>query len=64
MIPQVWTHTPANTNARVAALIHDAFNRARNLDPYHRGSAPICVAHALRFAMRTDAGAFLDGGRV
>lgn len=61
MIPQVWTQTPANTNARVAALIHDAFNRARNLDPHNRGSAPICVAHALRFAMRTDAGAYLGG---
>lgn len=62
MIPQIWTLTPPCTNARVAAVIFDAFNRARNLDPRHTGAAPLDVAHALRFAMRTDAGAYLDGG--
>lgn len=64
MIPQIWTLTPPRTNARVAAVICDAFNRARNLDPRHTGAAPLDVAHALRFAMRTDAGAFMDGGSV
>lgn len=60
MIPQIWTRTPAQSNERVAALISDAFNRAAALDPARVGAAPRDVSAALRFAMRTDAGAFLN----
>lgn len=58
----LWTSTPARSNARVAALIADAFATAKALDPFHTGAAPRDVAQALRFAMSTDAGAFLPDG--
>jgi len=62
MQSKIWTLTPPRTNARVAAVIADAFATAKALDPRHSGAAPRDVAHALRFAMRTDAGAFMDKG--
>lgn len=58
----LWSSTPPNSNARVAALISDAFARAAHFDPRHVGAAPLDVATALRFAMSTDAGAFLETG--
>jgi hypothetical protein len=61
---KLWTSTPPRTNARVAAVIADAFATAKALDPLHKGRAPRDVANALRFAMSTDAGAYLDGGAV
>lgn len=61
MQSKIWTLTAPRTNARVAAVIADAFNSAKAFDPHHTGAAPYDVAHALRFAMRTDAGAFMDG---
>lgn len=64
MQPKIWTLTPPRSNARVAAVIHDAFASAKAFDPFHTGAAPRDVAHALRFAMRTDAGAFLPAGEV
>lgn len=64
MSPKLWTSTPPRTNARVAAVIFDAFASAKAFDPCHTGAAPYDVAHALRFAMRTDAGAYLDGGKA
>lgn len=63
LTPKIWTRSAPRTNARVAGVIHDAFATAKALDPRHVGAAPHDVAHALRFAMRTDAGAYLDGGR-
>lgn len=54
----LWTLFPARSNGRVAALIHDAFRSAALLDPDCAGLAPRDVAARLRFAMRTDAGAF------
>lgn len=59
-----WSLTPANSNARIAALISDAFARAAAFDPCHTGAAPRDVAHALRFAMSTDAGAFIGKGEL
>lgn len=59
---KLWPSTPPRSNARVAAVIADAFASAKALDPLHKGCAPRDVAHALRFAMSTDAGAYLDGG--
>jgi hypothetical protein len=45
-------------------VIADAFASAKALDPLHKGRAPRDVANALRFAMSTDAGAYLDAGAV
>lgn len=59
---KLWTLTPPRSNARVAAVIADAFASAKAFDPLHKGRAPRDVANALRFAMTTDAGAYLDGG--
>ena len=59
---KIWTSTPPRTNARLAAVIADAFATAKALDPAHEGRAPRDVANALRFAMTTDAGAYLDRG--
>lgn len=59
---KLWTQTPPLTNARVAAVIADAFASAKAFDPAHEGRAPRDVANALRFAMSTDAGAYLDQG--
>jgi hypothetical protein len=59
---KLWNLTPPRSNARIAAVIADAFASAKALDPRHTGAAPRDVAHALRFAMSTDAGAYLDGG--
>lgn len=58
---KLWTLTAPRSNARVAAVIADAFATAKALDPQHKGRAPRDVANALRFAMSTDAGAYLDG---
>lgn len=57
--PKIWTLTKAETNARVAAVIADAFNSAKAMDPRHEGKAPRDVLNHLRFAMTTDAGRFL-----
>ena len=59
---KLWTSTPPRTNARVAAVIADAFASAKAFDPAHEGRAPRDVANALRFAMTTDAGAHLERG--
>lgn len=59
---KLWNLTPPRSNARIASVIADAFASAKALDPRHTGAAPRDVAHALRFAMSTDAGAYLDGG--
>lgn len=59
---KIWTSTPPRTNARLAAVIADAFASAKAFDPAHEGRAPRDVANALRFAMTTDAGAYLDRG--
>lgn len=61
---KIWTLSAPKTNARVAGVIHDAFATAKALDPLHKGCAPRDVRNALRFAMSTDAGAYLDGGAV
>jgi hypothetical protein len=58
---KLWTLTPPRSNARVAAVIADAFASAKAFDPLHEGRAPRDVANALRFAMSTEAGAYLDG---
>lgn len=58
---KLWTSTAPRTNARVAAVIADAFATAKVLDPAHEGRAPRDVRNALRFAMSTDAGAYLKG---
>ena len=60
---KLWTLTAPRSNARVSAVIVDAFASAKAFDPQHKGCAPRDVANALRFAMSTDAGAYLDGGR-
>lgn len=61
VMSKIWTLSAPRTNERVAGVIHDAFVTARLCDPFHTGAAPYDVAHALRFAMQTDAGAYLDG---
>lgn len=55
---KIWTLTAAGTNERVAAVIADAFNTAKALDPRHQGAAPRDVMAHLRFAMTTNAGRF------
>lgn len=59
---KLWTLTPPRSNARVAAVIADAFASAKAFDPLHQGRAPLDVSNALRFAMSIDAGAYLDAG--
>lgn len=59
---KLWTSTPPRTNARVAAVIADAFASAKAFDPAHEGRAPRDVAAFLHFAMSTDAGAYRSEG--